>query len=45
MKNVSFILWKKLNGLFGQPNRMEWGGREYKADYTNISTPDKQEEF
>ena len=23
MKNVSFILWKKLNGLFGQPNRME----------------------
>ena len=20
MKNVSFILWKKLNGLFGQPN-------------------------
>ena len=22
MKNVSFILWKKLNGLFGQPNRV-----------------------
>ena len=21
MKNVSFILWKKLNGLFGWPNR------------------------
>ena len=20
MKNMSFILWKKLNGLFGQPN-------------------------
>ena len=20
MKNVSFILWEKLNGLFGQPN-------------------------
>ena len=21
MKNVSFLLWKKLNGLFGQPNK------------------------
>ena len=20
MKNVSFVLWKKLNGLFGQPS-------------------------
>ena len=22
MKNVSFTLWKKINGLFGQPNRL-----------------------
>ena len=24
MKNVSFILWKKLDGLFGQPDIKRW---------------------
>ena len=23
MKNMSFILWKKINGLFDQPNRIK----------------------
>ena len=27
MKNVSFLLWKKLNGLFGQPNL--WGTHRF----------------
>ena len=30
MKNMSFILWKKLNGFFGQPNtKRSWAAGRF----------------
>ena len=40
MKNVSFILWKKCNRLFGQPNinyRISVGGRVFIVQLFQIS--------
>ena len=43
MKNVSFILRKKRNGLFGQPDTRSQGGEECELNPHVPAHPENQE--